>query len=146
MYSRRSASCACFIGNLLMQSTFTMSFGVTTSISQRGPSGGLLAHWRPWWAPRLAHSGHLQCSNGRNNLVCLPRVSPLVLEPLPRPSTVTLRTSTAHNRLGVERRCESLFLYGSYCSNFAVRALRRPEMHQRIHDRQKLLLVGSLFE
>ena len=27
-----------------------------------------LAHWRPWWAPRLARSGHLQDSDARNNL------------------------------------------------------------------------------
>ena len=33
-----------------------------------------LARWRSWWAPRLARSGLLQCSNASGILLCIPGV------------------------------------------------------------------------
>ena len=59
MYSRRSASCAFFIVNLLMRPTFKkMSFDVPTSIF-------IEAAVDVCWPPRLARSGLLQCSCAR---------------------------------------------------------------------------------
>ena len=50
------------------------------------------ARWRPRWARSLARSGLLQCSGARGNLVCVPGVSPPVLELLPRPGAVSAST------------------------------------------------------
>ena len=43
-------------------------------------------------------------------LICVPGVSPPVLELLPRSGAVFDRTGTTHNRLNVEYRCEALFV------------------------------------
>ena len=110
MYSIRSAPCACFIGNRRLQYTFTVSFNVPTSVFRRGQGRGLLGRWRSWWAPRLARSGLLKCSNARGNLICVPKVSPPVLELLPRPAAVSARTDADRNRLDIKRHCDALFV------------------------------------